>query len=184
MLSNFFGCTLQSAMAHWTWLTLGISNMLSEIRFGITFSFTCFRSQATLTICSYSLKCLKNSICITINWYATTDSIKVVVNKLSFEEIFCFFFLLSLTSHRLSGPWIKPLFKCMPELILKLARMRCLSGPELNLYNRSNSAKKCVSSSFANKWTPHTGHEFDGGVPIFVTFLIAIEVNEQKMNNF
>lgn len=52
--------------------------------------------------------------------------------------------------------------------------MRWRSGPELSLYNRSNSARKCVSNSFDNKWTPQTGHEFDGGVPMLVvTFLIA-----------
>lgn len=97
------------------------------------------------------------------------DSVSIVNNKRN-GNIRC-----QITSHRLSGPWIIPLFICMPALILKLARMRCLSGPELNLYKRSNSAKKCVSSSFAIKCTPHTGHEFDGGVPIFDTFFIAVK---------
>lgn len=85
-----------------------------------------------------------------------------------------------ITSHRLSGPWIIPLFICMPELMLKVARIRCLSGPELNLYKRSNSAKKCGSSSFAIKWTPHTGQEFDGGVPIADSFFIAIEKKNKR----
>lgn len=89
---------------------------------------------------------------------------------------------ITLTSQRLSGPCIMPLFGCILGFKLKLARMRCLSGPELNLYRRSNSAKKCVSSSFGDNWMPHTGHEFGGGVPNGGFFIPIPTANTNKSN--
>lgn len=77
------------------------------------------------------------------------------------------------TSQRLSGPCNIPLVGCIPDDILKLARSRCRSEPELNLYNRSNSVKKWASSSFTLNWIPQTGHVFGGGVPI-VGFLTGM----------
>lgn len=60
MLRYFFGGALQSAMAHWTRLTLGITHMIRVFGFGITLALTSFCTQTTLTIGSNPLECLWN----------------------------------------------------------------------------------------------------------------------------
>lgn len=147
-------------MTYWTRLALGHrSYWIGYIGFRITFALARFCSQSTLTIGSNPLKCLTKAKNQCFSWKAR-KKIYIKTKKL--------------TSHRLSEPFCMiPLFWWRFCDILKLFRRRWRSGPELNLYSWSSSARKCVSKSDDDKWTPHTGHEFGGGVPTFDDFFIA-----------